>query len=206
MKKYFNIVFFLFCLSVYAQRNTRTEIDAGEIRAINIQTNEIFLIEINTSSQSVISIESHSEGEYFNNIFISSEINNGALRIESKYPEILTGGYDKLSAHKVFSISLVISIPENLEVQINSNIASVISTGSYKSFFAQLKQGYCHLLDFSGNATVNTYEGDILVETGAGLIEANTRNGKIILPEFLMGRNPIKLTSIDGDIKVSKTK
>ncbi|MCM4155117.1 hypothetical protein [Gramella sp. AN32] len=184
----------------------RTEMDAKGIRSINIQTNEIFLIEINTSRQATISIESHSEGEYFNSIFVTSEIINGELKIESKYPEILTGGYDKLSAHKVFAISLVINIPENLEVHITSNIASVISTGSYKLLFAELKQGYCHLLNFSGNAIVNTFEGDIWVETDSGLVEANTRHGKIIVPEFPMGRNPINLTSIDGDIKVSKTK
>ena len=87
-----------------------------------------------------------------------------------------------------------------------SNIASLITTGSFNQLTANLKDGFCDLRDFAGNATINTYDGNIRVETGSGLVDAESRNGKVELPKYLRGRNPIKLKSIDGNILVLKTK
>lgn len=69
---------------------------------------------------------------------------------------------------------------------------------------ADLKQGYCKLTEFSGAATINTYSGNILIEITSGLIDASSRNGEVETPDFMPGRNPLRLTSIDGDIKVRK--
>ena len=139
-------------------------------------------------------------------IILDTEIKDGELKITSRYPQELAGGYDKLSAHKVFAMEVEIRVPEGLEVVITSNLASVIASGNFERFHADLKQGYCKLLDFSGSAVINTYSGDILVETDSGAIEAKSRHGKLILPDFLPGQMPLRLTSIDGDIQVRKTK
>lgn len=187
-----------------AQKETSELIDAHNIRSIRINTNEVYQIRLTTTRSSQIAIKTYSEGEYYNNILLETTIEKKELKITTRYPEILTGGYDKLSAHKVFSIEVEIEIPRGKEVVISSNLASVIATGDYKSFYADLKQGYCKLLEFSGIAVINTYTGDILVETSTGLIEASSRNGKVEIPDFLPGRNPLRLTSIDGDIMVRK--
>lgn len=187
-----------------AQRDTKELIDAQNIQTIRIDTDEVFRIRISTTNKPTISIQTHSEGEYYDEIILDTSIRNGEFRLSTRYPEILTGGYDKLSAHKVFSLEIQLEVPIGMEIIINSNLASVIAHGDYKSVYADLKQGYCHLLAFSGSAVVNTYSGDILVETASGMIEANTRNGKLKIPEFLPGRNPLRLTSIDGDIRVRK--
>ncbi|HKJ47642.1 MAG TPA: hypothetical protein VJ973_01055, partial [Christiangramia sp.] len=126
------------------------------------------------------------------------------LQIITDYPQRLAGGYDKLSAHKVFSLEIELEVPFNMQVNIISNIASLKAKGAYASIFAELKDGYCQLLDFSGEAVINTFSGNITVETSAGIIEANSRNGEVEIPEFLPGQNPLKLTSIDGNIKVLK--
>ncbi|TBW27841.1 hypothetical protein [Gramella sp. KN1008] len=187
-----------------AQRMTREVIDATRINTIHINTDEVFRIKLRATSTSTISIQTRSEGEYYNDITLESSIKADRFELTSRYPEILTGGYDKLSAHKVFSLEIEMEIPEGMEVVIRSNLASVMATGNYKAFYTDLKQGHCELLSFSGQAVVNTYSGDILIETGTGLIEAHSRNGEVIVPEFLPGRNPLKLTSIDGDIMVRK--
>ena len=187
-----------------SQKDTREIIDAENLSRINIDTDEVYLINIVTTNKSEVRIRTHSEGEYFDDIILNTSIEGDKLIIKTKYPQRLAGGYDKLSAHKVFSLEIELMIPENLEVRISSNIASVQGMGDFKSIFAELKQGYCKLLDFSGNAVINTYSGNIFVETSSGLIEANSRNGKVDIPEFLPGRNPLKLTSIDGNIMVRK--
>ena len=187
-----------------SQKDTREIIDAENLSRINIDTDEVYLINIVTTNKSEVRIRTHSEGEYFDDIILNTSIEGDELIIKTKYPQRLAGGYDKLSAHKVFSLEIELMIPENLEVRISSNIASVQGKGDFKPIFAELKQGYCKLLDFSGDAVINTYSGNIFVETSSGLIEANSRNGKVDIPEFLPGRNPLKLTSIDGNIMVRK--
>jgi len=204
--RYIVIVIFLFSGIVSAQRDTKEIILADEIGEIKIDSDEVYLITIHSVETSEISIATHSEGEYYNDIILKSEVRNGQLLLSTEYPEILTGGYDKLSAHKVFSLEIELEIPENMEVVINSNIASLVANGNYKSVYAGLQQGYCQLLNFSGSAVINTFKGDILVETFGGIINAESRHGKVTKPEFLTGRQPIRLTTIDGDIMVRKTK
>ena len=189
-----------------AQRETRQEIDAEGIGTLELKLNEVFLVDIQTISGNTIIMETRSEGEYTNNISLDLEFDEDKLTFTSNYAEILTGGYDKLSAHKVFSFEVHLKIPENLNVIIESNLASVKGKGNFENLFADLKQGYCRLSEFSGNATINTYRGDIQVETSKAKIEAQTRNGKKIVPEFMAGTNLLRLTSIDGDISVRKTK
>lgn len=187
-----------------AQKDTNEIIDASGIKSITIDTDEVYLIRIYAVNTSQIKIITHSEGEYFNDIILHTTQLENSLKINTKYPEKLIGGYDKLSAHKVFSLEVELEIPEGMEVMINSNIASLEGSGEFKSIHAGLKQGYCSLKNFSGAAIINTFSGNILVETGSGSIIAQSRNGSVEKPEFLPGGNSIKLTSIDGDIKVRK--
>ncbi len=189
-----------------AQKNTSEIISVAGIERIYIDTDEVYFIRIISSDQESIKINTHSEGEYFQDIALKTEVSGSELNITTEYPQKLTGGYDKLSAHKVFSLEIEIHIPQGMQVEVRSNIASLHSTGSYRSLVVELNQGYCQLLDFSGNATVNTFSGNILVETSHGLIDSKSRNGSVNVPDFLPGRNPIRLTSIDGNILVRKTK
>lgn len=188
----------------FGQKDTREILNAQDLKTINIESDEVYHITIIATNTSEIRISTHSEGEYFNEIFLKTRVRGNQLNIFSEYPERLTGGFDKLSAHKVFSLEIKLEIPSGMEVNVNSNIASLKASGNYKAIYANLKQGYCNLENYSGNAVINTYTGNILVETSSGLIEAKSRNGEVEIPDFLPGRNPLKLTSIDGNIKVVK--
>ncbi|WP_373057346.1 hypothetical protein [Zunongwangia sp. H14] len=207
MKQVLSIFFIFFSLiKIQAQKDVAKIIDASNIDIIEINSDEVYKISLKTAAVSNISITTHSEGEYFNNIFLRSEINGRKLLLSSEYPESYTGGFDKLSAHKVFSLEVTIEIPANRQVFLRSNIASVIAEGDFKDFEANLKQGYCRLLDFKGNATINTFEGDIFVKTTKATVEASTRTGSLELANLSPGTNLLKLTSINGAISVQKTK
>jgi len=203
MKFQLTYLIFLFSLFASAQKNTSTQIDAKEIQSLYIDTDEVFKIIIKTSTNSnQISISTHSEGEYFNDIALNTEVRKNSVYLTTQFREILQSGFDKLSAHKVFSLEVTLEVPEGLRVFIKSNIASVEAKGAYKFIQVQLNSGYCNLSDFMGNALVNTYNGAITIETTDATVTASSRNGKVILSADLSGKDIIKATSINGDIRV----
>ena len=198
-----SLLFFVF-LQGYSQKNTSQVFNAKHINQLYIYTEEVFKINIHTSNTKQVVLTSHSEGEYFNDIALNMEMQEDKLILTSKFREILQSGYDKLSAHKVFSLEINLEVPEGMEVFIRSNSASVTASGDFSELNVELKSGSCHLNNFQGNAVVNTYNGLIEVATHDAIITANSRNGEVILPEFQTGKHMLKLTSINGDIRVLK--
>ena len=203
MKFLITFIIFLSSLFATAQKDTSRQLDAQGIDNIYIDTDEVFKILIKTSTNSdQISISTHSEGEYFNDIALDTDRRENSIFLTTKFREILQSGFDKLSAHKVFSLEITLEIPEGLQVFIRSNIASVEAKGTYNFMQVQLKSGYCDLSEFMGNALVNTYNGAITIQTTDATVIASSRNGKVILPLVSKGKDTIKATSINGDIRV----
>ena len=204
--KYFLIIFLFLSYSVRSQKATTHTIDAGDIESIVLNSDEIYRVSIKTVSGKVISISSKTEGEYFNNISLDEEVKNNTLYLESRFREILQSGFDKLSAHKVFAMEVELQIPEDMQVEIRSNVASVFMEGAYNEVLIQLKSGSAYLKDFHGDAVINTYNGNIEVETQNASVEAESRHGAVTLPVSVVGNYRLKLMSINGNIKVRETK
>ena len=203
MKFYFSIfLFFSIVLSTFSQKDVSGTYDAQNIEKLFIFTDEVFRINLKTSQKDKVVLTSHSEGEYFNEISLNMELLQDRMILTTKFPKILQSGYDKLSAHKVFSLEITLEIPEGLDVFIKSNIASVSGSGTYKNLEVELKSGYCVLNSFQGNAVVNTYNGSIDVQTQNAEITANSRNGNLEVPMESSGKNKIHLTTINGNIRV----
>ncbi|SFN92047.1 DUF4097 family beta strand repeat-containing protein [Salegentibacter flavus] len=195
-----------YSLSLFSQKETLEIIDAKSVEGIQIYADEVYSISIETYEGSEIIIATHSEGEYYNRIRLNTEIQDENLILSTQYPEALSGGYDKLSAHKVFSLDLELKIPERLKLYIESNLASVTATGEFEFLELRLNQGFCDLRDFSGNGNVQTIMGNILVETLNTRVKAESRNGNLEMPLARNGDNLLKLTSVNGDIRLRKTK
>lgn len=191
---------------VFAQKETSGVIDARGINKLVLSSDEIFRIHITTKPGEFISVKSKSDGEYFNDISLDSEVRQGTLYLNSRYRKSFQGGFDKLSAHKVFAMEVELEIPPDMKVEILSNLASVYMEGVYEEVLVQLKSGSCYMSDFSGNAVVNTYDGNIEVFTSNAIIEAKSRHGKLLLPHEMTGIHRIFLNSINGNIKVQETK
>lgn len=196
------LLLFLNIFNGYSQKETLDIYDAGGIEQLYIHIDEVFKINIRTSKTNKITITSRAGGEYYNDISLDVEVMQDQMALTSQYMEVLQNGYDKLSAHKVFSFEISIEIPEGLYVAIDSNIASVRAKGKFKYLQAQLRSGFCRLEDFTGNALVNTYTGGIEVETANTSIIATSRKGSINLPEKFGGKYKVELHSITGDIRV----
>lgn len=197
------LLLILFCsLSGFSQRDISGSYDAGDIKQLYIFADEVFRINIETSDTDQIKIISHSEGEYFDDISLEVEVLQEKMVLTSKFREVLQGGFDKLSAHKVFSLEITLEVPENLDVFIKSNIASVFGSGNYKNIEVDLKNGSCVLSTFKGNAVINTYKGLIELQTNNADITGTSRNGKVEIPKDITGKYRIVLKTINGNILV----
>lgn len=206
MKNFIFIGLLMFCLSAFAQKEVNQILDVGNLNRIVLSSDEIYKISIETAPVHSISIKSQADGEYFNDIKLASEIKGQTLYLRSRFPEALQDGFDKLSAHKVFAMEVKLEIPENMSIEIKSNVASVFLEGDYENILIQLKSGSFYSEKFSGNAIINTFDGNIKLATSDAVIDAETRHGTVELPHSGPGIHKIKLTSINGNIEVSETK
>ncbi len=193
-------------LFVHAQKQTQEIWEAGDVKTIILATDEVYKIMVKTAPVETITVKTLAEGEYYNEIGLNSEVIGNVLYLNSNFQEKLQGGFDKLSAHKVFAMEVEMLIPEGLELRINSNLATVHLSGEYEKILVQLKSGSSFLKNFSGDAVINTYNGNINVSTSNALVEAESRNGEVLLPPANGGIHQISLTSINGNIKVQETK
>ena len=198
------VIFFGF--SAFAQKETSSLIEAKGITNIVIRSDEVFRIGISTAPVETITIRTRADGEYYNNISLDAEVSGETLLLTSRFREILQSGFDKLSAHKVFAMEVELEVPEGLSVELISNLASVFAKGEYERMFVQLKSGYCSLQEFSGDAVVNTFDGNVEVETTNAQVEASSRHGIINSDFNAGGQHTIRVTSINGNISVTKTK
>lgn len=204
-----NVIFALllfFSANSFAQKEVSKVMDAGDLNNIVLSSDEIFRITVETAPVHSITIKSQADGEYFNDISLDSEVRGKTLFLKSLFPEALQDGFDKLSAHKVFAMEVKLQIPEDMSLEITSNLASVFLEGDFENVLVQLKSGSFYSEDFSGNAIINTYDGNIQLSTTNALVDAETRHGKLNIPHAARGTHKIKLTSINGDIEVSETK
>lgn len=203
MKYTFFTLFLALIFSAKAQSIVERKIAIDHIDQLHLKVDEVFGVYISTNPKiDELKIKSYSEGEYAQNIGFNFAEENKTLTIQTVFPEILTSGYDKLSAHKVFAVRLEIEIPQHKSVIIQSDLASVYGKGNYTYFEAELKSGRCELHQFSGKALINTFKGDIEVGTLEEKITAFSTHGTVkIEPTFKKG-NKISLKSIDGDINV----
>lgn len=206
MKFFFFLLMLLPGFTAIAQKHSTHVIEAGDLEKIILSSDEIYKIKLSTHPGTEIRITTDTEGEYYDDINLDVERRSQTLFLNSRFREILQSGYDKLSAHKVFSMEVELEIPEDMEVEVNSNVASVFLTGSYDSVLIQLKTGSCYFEDFEGTAVVNTYEGNILGSARNFTSEANSRHGQVEVSKNSHGIHKMVLTSINGDIKLTETK
>lgn len=206
MKIHLLIFFFLLAFSAKAQKLTQDVIAADNIDRIVLSSDEIYRINITTSPGKEIRIKTNAEGEYFNQISLDTRLERRSLFVSSRYREILQSGYDKLSAHKVFSMEVDLEVPQGMLLEITSNLASVYLSGTYDSVLMELRNGSCYLTSFSGEAVINTYNGNILGTVNRVNVQAKSRHGNVNVPQVPSGNHNMVLTSINGDIKITETK
>jgi len=199
-------MFLFFSFQLLAQKAVEKSIDAVNISSIEIEGNEMFKINVSTSKVDFITLKTKIEGEYSDQIVVLAETKDETLIVSSKFQPLFKKDDDKLSAHKVVSIELELVIPSDLNVYIRSESASAKIRGAYKNLLVELAQGNCKIESFLGNATVNTINGKIEMNSNYATVEALSKTGSVFMEQLVFGNNVIRLNSINGNISVIKTK
>ncbi|QNK77088.1 hypothetical protein H7F37_13365 [Winogradskyella sp. PAMC22761] len=199
------VLFFSIFISS-AQNTLEKQLSAAQIETITINADQIFNISVSTSKTNQISVISILDGEYQNDFQIVLEEENHTLYLSLEHLSLEEIPDDKRNAHKVIAATLHIKIPEQLILNISSDIGSVSLKGDYKALYIELLRGQCDIEGEVEKATVNTLDGNINVVTNSATVEANSNHGDIFLDEFSNKNSIWELTSINGDITVVENK
>ena len=208
MKYYFLFILLtMFSVNLIAQKKLFKTYDVGDIHTLFIESDAIFQIKLTTVKTNQITIYTQIEGETYDSALLHTEILNGILKITTgRTPDFIPFN-DKLSAHKVLSIVVEVSMPEGLSLDVYSSLASLEAEGFYNQVRVNLERGNCGLSNFRFRESVyiNTISGNISIETTKAKILAQSRNGNIVTPKGMTGIKIIDLQTIDGDITVIKS-
>lgn len=191
-------------LNVEAQNVLEKKILADNIETISINGNQIFSISISTEKTDHITIRSTLDGEYQNQFQILIEEEDDELNLSLERMAFAVIADDKRNAHKVIAATLHLEIPEQLSINILSDVGSVHLNGIFKALLIELLQGHCEVIGKVNKATINTIDGDINVLTQSASINANSNNGNVTLDKFYESNSLWKLKSINGNITVAK--
>lgn len=204
LRSFLLMVFLLYSVIGLSQNILQKQLPAEHIKTISINGNQIFNISVSTSKTDKINITSTLDGEYQNDFQLDIKEDEQTLNLSLAHFSFMEIPDDKRNAHKVIAATLQLEIPEELELNIQSDIASVDVIGNYKSLYIELLQGKCNIEGVAKTATINTLDGDINVITQNATIEANSNHGEIIVDEFEYSEALWKLKSINGTITVAK--
>jgi hypothetical protein len=195
----------LFSGHLFAQKQIMKQFDDSQLSTVSISGTTIFKISISTKKENNIDLILQVQGENNEQVVLQTHIRRDTLFVESAYQPLFIKPDDKLSAHKKISIELTIFVPEQFNIGITGDIASVFATGNYNYFMTELLNGHFTATRFSGDLLVNTIHGNISLETDAAQLKLQTKNGTIVQEKINNGRSQISLHSINGNIMVTKT-
>ncbi len=207
MKHLFLSILLLSSFFVLGQKRLLQSYDVNNIHSLYIDSDEIFQIKITSTATDQITIHTQIDGETFESSLLNTKIEEGVLYISTGYTPDFTPFNDKLSAHKILSIVLEITIPEDMNLDINSTLASMEGAGSFGNISINLGRGGCRFFDFRfrESATIHTISGPIYIETENAEITAQSRNGNVVIPVDVTGIKALHLKSIHGDITVKNS-
>lgn len=190
---------------LHAQKVVRKSVLNPETSFINIDAENIFKVELSTAVSKVIEIQANIDGEYSDDLLVKIEKKGLSLEISAGFHPNFIHPNDKLSAHKVISISLQVHMPKNMEVNLFGTNTNVYAKGEFKNLRISLDDGSCNLDVFNGSAQVLTRSGDIYVYTKGATIKTKNSFGRIEGNIIPVGDDIFELTTITGDIHLMKT-
>jgi len=190
---------------LYGQTVLKKSIIDPEIDFIEIDATNCFDIELQTTASNEMQIEAKIDGEYHKDLLLNVVEAGSTIQVSAGFRPNFISPNDKLSAHKVVSIALQISIPAYKTVVLNGTSCNVLAKGDYKNLAVSLNDGLCALKQISAEVEVRTQSGDILIETNKASIQAESKYGTVEKNTIPLGDNRYQLMSVTGNIRFIKT-
>jgi len=185
-----------------AQKVVKKTIINPDITSVQIDARNCFLIKMQASRAEELLVEAIIDGEYKNDLILNLKEEGSSIFLSAGFSPNFKNPNDKLSAHKVISIELLISLPDGQNVQVDGTSCNVIATGEYEHLKITLNDGNCTLNEVSEMVTVKTQSGEINVHSSKAKINAVSKFGKVRKNDIPHGNNIFTLTTITGDINL----
>ena len=200
-----SVILLLLCTAVSpikAQRIIQKSLVNDQVPFFYVDSSLAYQVNISTKTSHEINIIATVEGEYQNELVLNIQESGSDIFISTSFTPEFKAKNDKLSAHKVISIALDISIPEKLSLHLKGNYTHLNARGSYKELGVDLQDGRCYLNNTYGEIAVNTVSGDIFLESNHGYVEANSEYGQVEIDELPLSDAAFKLNTVSGNIHV----
>ncbi|WP_036380525.1 hypothetical protein [Muricauda sp. MAR_2010_75] len=207
MKTFFFAVFgLLFLVQVQGQKLVKKAFIGPRTQSIQIDSRYCYQIDVQTAKTKEVLVEASIEGEYSEDLLVSLEEKGTTVRISAGFQPNFINPNDKLSAHKVVSIALHITVPQYKNVSIFGTNSNVQVKGSYQNLNVKLSDGRCELDNVSETVEVTTQKGDIWLNAKNGSILAESAYGQVENNQIPTGHNQYILKTVEGNIHLRKTK
>ncbi|MBT8210884.1 MAG: DUF4097 domain-containing protein [Eudoraea sp.] len=173
---------------------------------IQIDTDKCYLAEISAYEGEAVIVEARMDGEYAEALSINITEEGKTLWIGTAFNPDFVFPNDKLSAHKVVSISLSIRIPAYRDVQVFGTSCNVMLSGAFNEVDVVLNDGSCTLDQVARNVKVNTQSGHIRLNSLQGAVKAISHYGRVLQEEIPQGEKHYDLETVSGDITLQRTR
>ncbi|PQB05601.1 hypothetical protein [Aureitalea marina] len=197
------IVHFLLIGPVSAQKTMNKQWSSEGLNVLQIRSDEVYNIKLYSHDEPEIRMSIYVEGESNESVVLEVKKRGDTLSLETAYSPYFEAYNDKLAAHKVIAIEMVVFVPSHIGVDLEARLASVDTYGPFNSLFVQLDQGNGIFNDFAGNGKLMARLGFIelwardsvsgkaksifgkaineLPEGGQFQVEAESRHGNVTL-------------------------
>lgn len=190
--------------SLNAQKMVKKTAFNPDTSFILIDANGCFKVEITATRSKEIIVAALIDGEYKNDLLVKIEEDGPFIEISTGFQPNYIKPNDKLSAHKVISISLKVQIPENMKVRLFGSNTNVYANGRYKDLRITLDDGTCNFQSINGIAHAVTRSGDIYVSSNGATIVTKNSFGSTEAGNIPKGDDYFNLITTTGNIYLKK--
>lgn len=190
---------------VQSQKTVKKSILKSNTSFIQINLDNCFKINLETIETDEMMVEAIIDGEYKEDLMLNVKEEGSTVFISAGFQPNFVHPNDKLSAHKVVSISLKVFLPKYKTVQLYGTNCNVFASGAYQNLKVTLNGGQCTLFHVSESVEVITQSGNIFVNSSSATITANSKYGTIQREQLPIGDNQFKLSTTTGNIHIKKT-
>ena len=198
-----SISFLFFAQFGSSQKLVEKTLSNPETKYVQINTNKCFQLALNTHESNLLKVEASMEGEYAKDMVIKLEEDGRNIGISADFLPSFKNPNDKLSAHKVISIVLKVTLPEFMTASVHGTHTNVTAEGNYRELSITLSDGNCTLHNISEKASVKTQTGEIVVTNAKGKVTTNSTYGKVKKNPVPSGDQTYLLQSVEGSITIN---
>ena len=184
------------------QKLFRKTFDSSRAEEVHIDARFAYRVLLKTHDSDQIIVEARAEGEYGKDMVINLWQEASTVFISSNFHPDYQAKNDKLSAHKVLSVKLDISLPTGFDVSLSGGSVSVHAEGEYEFLDLVVDSGLCELKEVAGRVNVATMSGDILLNGGKGIVKSISKYGTVESQSLKPGSSEYELNTVKGDISI----